>query len=588
MELYLVARSKGLPIFLFWPIIWTLVILTFIIARKLPRKFKIISLAILSVGISVIHLVVFPEIYQAGRDSIFEAQFASTIIEKGRWDPTLGTGFAQDYYGHTPVLHFILSFASITTGLNTIIIIKYFLFIIFRLILTLISFIIISIILKYNENSSYLATLIFIGSSGMAFAGVTRRFTAGLFVALALFSILKTKDSSQKMIWNISFMLFSLLVVLADRSVSYYLLIFLAGAWVFHLFLRIAKVKEPNMYPNILPKLIYFIIVFFLWMFRSRRVFFINDYGYLPKLTDIIASRAGMTTFLKVQEAIATTDIYHFYEKFIIYSAQFLFLLLGALGLFFYIKYLLQNKENLTEHKYFLLYFAFFSFIMFIASPFLMQTDLEIAVIIFLWFPCISISIFASYFLEVILRKSIRRIYIYCIMIILVYLFTGSLLMGIYTPRATNRAQGQDIVMELDMRSQTKEMYYSGLWLSQNSEKGDKLLGDVNAYEVYSGFFGFDMHTYTSTLRRLYLGNESDVVGMINQKNFDFGTYKHTLKRDKLDYFIINNGFLKYKSLLFGNPLDEDALKKLDDINLLDKVYNNNEVRIYKLEGGTS
>ena len=114
---------------------------------------------------SLIPLVALPGIYRVGRDAIFEAQFASTITREGRWDPALGKGFAEDYYGHTPVLHFMLSLTSIATGLDTVFITKYFFFMLFRLIITLLVFLIISTIIK-DDGISYLATLIFIGSAG--------------------------------------------------------------------------------------------------------------------------------------------------------------------------------------------------------------------------------------------------------------------------------------------------------------------------------------------------------------------------------------------------------------------------------------
>ena len=158
--------------------------------------------------------------------------------------------------------------------------------------------------------------------------------------------------------------------------------------------------------------------------------------------------------------------------------------------------------------------------------------------------------------------------------------------MGIYTPRVTNRAPGEDIVIGLDSRSRTEELYYAGQWLAENSKEDSKLMGDINVYEIFSGFFQFDVNVYPFWLRRLYLGSTQDILDMISKEDVEFGIYKHTHRYNELDYLIINNAFLRYYSDLFGELIASDNLKKFDEIPLLDKVYNNNEIQIYKIKRG--
>jgi len=214
---------------------------------------------------------------------------------------------------------------------------------------------------------------------------------------------------------------------------------------------------------------------------------------------------------------------------------------------------------------------------------------IDVAVTIFLWFFCIPISVFIAYYLESIFKKKVpKTYYTLCLTTILLVFFTGTLLMGIYTPRITNRAPKEDIVIELDSRSKTKELYYAGIWLAENSENDDKLLGDMNVYEIFSGFFKYDVNMYPSLVKQLYLGNADDILDMIYWEDFEFGIAEHTHHYDKLHYFIINNAFLNYYSCLFGKPISSDNLNKFNEIPLLDKVYNNDEIQIYKIERGES
>jgi hypothetical protein len=581
--LYLMGRERGLPVSLFWPIIWGLVLMSCIIVFRLPRRYKIISLVVVSIGMSLVYLAAYPEIYRGGRDTVFEEQFASTIVDLGRWDPSLGTGFAQDYYGHTPVLHFLLSFSSLTTGLLSSILGRYLFFVLFRLIMAIFAFLLISTIVKSKSNISYTATLIFIGSAGMAFVGVTRRSMASVLVLLTIYTIIKGEGRNKKG-WGFLFMFFSLLVVMADRSISYYLLLFLAGAWLFSKVIRFVPGMQAK-FPALGLKLLYYIAVLTFWLTISSNVFIEGDIGYVADIFGIISGGSGLKSFLGAPRTVSYVNIYHTYETFIIYSAQFLFLLLGAVGLFFFIKYIVRGSANKGDN--FLLYWGFFSFVMYGFSSVLMKTELDIAVLIFLWFACIPISVFGAYLLEMLMEKlHSRGISGTIAALIVIYFFTGSLLMGIYTPRITNRAPNEDIVVGLDSRSKTEELYYGGLWLSENSKRGAKLLGDIDVFEVFSGQYEFDVNVYSFLLDKLYLGSGADILDLVYGENFTFGVYEHTYQDDSFDYLIINNAFFKYQSQLFGNPIDISNLKKLDDNFLLDKIYNNNGIQIYKIERG--
>ena len=250
-------------------------------------------------------------------------------------------------------------------------------------------------------------------------------------------------------------------------------------------------------------------------------------------------------------------------------------------------KYLLTQKiliSKFTKNEYFLLYLALYGFVLYIISFLFMKTQFDVAIIIFLWFFCIPISIFAIYFLEVVVKKIIwRKLYMICLALIILFLYTGSLMMGVYTPRVTNREADEDVVVEIDDRAKTEELLYSAKWLDENSDGRSNLMGGLDVYEIYSGFFEFNVNFYPHWLRKLYSGNASRIIEL-TAKNIEFGVYKHTFHFDKLDYFIIDKAFSKYRSKAFPSRIDFSNTEILNQIPLLDKTYSNDEVYIYKIE----
>ena len=86
----------------------------------------------------------YPLFYQIDRDTSFEVQVAEIVKEQEMWDPTVGTGYAENYYGYNPVIHFVMAYLSIITGLKVSFIAKYFLLIFIRELIFLIIYIILN------------------------------------------------------------------------------------------------------------------------------------------------------------------------------------------------------------------------------------------------------------------------------------------------------------------------------------------------------------------------------------------------------------------------------------------------------------
>jgi hypothetical protein len=587
------ARQSGSSVILLWPALWLVIAVTIINVFYLPPNYRVPTLIILAACIAFIRLAALPKFYLLGGDEVFEAQVGSLIVKSGYWDPKLGSGFAENYYGYNPVLHFILAMVSTITGLNSYTVMKFFLPILYKILIMLLTFIVIKNFISNEKGQlSYIATLVFIGSTGFAFIGVTRRSTAAIFVLLSIFSIIKEEQSYNKLLWNILFMIFSVFIVLANRSISFYFLIFLFGAFLFSKLIRyIFGMRDRKIFPDITPKLIYFTLVLATWQIAFADVFIVEDLLYINQIKDIALGIEGISSFLRASGEPVKVNIYRSYETLLIYGSQFLFLILGGIGFLFFLYHTIKFKGLMLgwiDHNYFFLYFSIFGFIMYFFSALLMRTTMDVAVTIVLWFFVIPIAIFSASILDKLIMRG--RITAVLSAVLIIFMISASLLMGTYTPRITNRAPGEDIVAGYDVRSLSKSLYYSGLWLrnSTNSSSKAKVLGDWDVHSVFSGFFGFDVNPYKLWMNALYKGNNQDILGMIYKQDFEFGSYIHTHHYDKLDYFVINKALINYPNLTFGDNVNLDNCKTLDSIPLLDKVYTNEDVLIYKIERGES
>ncbi len=594
LALYLPLRDNGAPTFLFWPIFLSIIVLSLKVILTSPRKHKIISLVVLEICFSLLLLVSAPHIFQMNRDSYFEAQYSSTIIEEGIWNPEAGIGFAENYYGYNPGLHFSLAFSSIIAGISTYVVSKYVFFIVLRLLLVLLVFLIVSVLIKKSkERMVYLATFIFIASSGMAFVEVSRRFFAAIFMLLSVYALLKSSFASEGKRWNLLFYVFSPLVVIGNHSIAYLLLVFLFGMWLFGIFSKTKLFKsffntqeDLGKYPDVFLKFIYFLLIFGFWQIFVSAFLLKNDLSYLLSIFELMYSGYGVKLLFNLQGAKPATFIYHSYEILTVYLYHILFILLGLIGLLFFVKKLRLRSyfEDTIRNKDVLLYIGIFSLLFYIPSYLLMRTQLDSASYTFLWFFCIPLSIFIAYLIdEIYTRRIYKTVFIFSLILISILFYTGHVFSGIYTPRITNRAPNEDVVLGMDIRSQTQEVYYSGLWLKENADEDDKVLGDINVFEVYSGLFEFEVSTDEYKQDLVYNGNMDELEFAILDDGTYFGAYEHTAYNDNIDYLIINNRFFIQPNYLFGGPVGLGKANKFAETELINKVYDNGEVSIYKV-----
>jgi len=588
------ARQAGLPVFFFWPSLWVLLAVTILNVTTLPPPSKPIALVILAVFLALIRIAAVPHLYQLGGDAVFEAQVGSNIVQTGYWNPKQGAGYAENYYGYNPVLHFMTAAISVTTGVDSYSIVKYILPPVYKALIMILVLLVIKNIVQQRESQIvYTATMLFIGSAGFAYIGITRRSTASLFVLLSILSMMKEDDSGKELLWNSLFIVFSVLIVLSNRSISVYFLIFLLGAFIFKILARfIPGYGTSKTLPNIESKLLFFVLVLAAWQIHYSHIFLVEDLRYAQQIKNLVFGPEGLRSLFGMSGDQPGISIYRRYETLLLYGSQICFLLLGGSGFLIYIVSIFKTRNSTAEwinHESFLLYLSIFGFALYLFSALLMRTPLDIAVSISLWFFVIPITIFGGYLLKT--HVTLGKFTSITHMVVILFLVSTSLLMGNYTPRLTNRAPNEDIVAEHDARSQTSAIFHAGQWLLNNTHKDSdriRVLGDWDIYSVFSGFFSMDVNPYPLWLTALYKGDREAKIEMIQKNNFEFGSYFHTHHYEKLDYFVVNSALTTYPSLTFGEPMHVNSLGDLDNIYLLDKVYSNEEILLYKINRGVS
>jgi len=563
---FIVARSKGFPVLLFWPIFWGLTVVTFLIIRNNIKGFRTLAIIVYVLAMCGVYLAAVPSPYQMTSDGIFEAQFAATIVEGGIWNPEAGSGLAENYYGYTPVLHILTAFMSIATGLSSYVIVKYFLFVIYKLVIVMLVFLIIKEL--FSERLSLLATFIFAASAGFNFIVATRRSTGSIFLLLALYALIKAKDVDRGSAWNMLFYVFSAGIVLSNRTIAMYFLVFLFGAWIFSILIR---PLGPRVFPKIFPRMLIFSIMFFLWYLFTIRIYLVQDASYIVRIYDLIKDFSFDSILSGTSKNV---NIYRNYETFILYLSQLVFLLVGFLGL---LVFLLRLFTKRYTHRYMLLYLAFFGFCMYAATPFLMFTEFDVAVSVMIWFFTIPVSIFFALFLARNLSQGWGAVFAVSLILLV---FTGGILMGIYTPRMVNRGPTQDLVVGPDLRTKNLGLYQSVLWL-EKKDKQATLLGDFDVFEAFSGFSDFAVNSYVNNQETMYFS--ADPIILKEKLDFEFGSYRHTLKRRPLNYLAFNNLLVSAPNDAFASTIPGAREQELDSMIFLDKTYANDDIILYKV-----
>ncbi|HLC73594.1 MAG TPA: hypothetical protein VJH20_03080 [Candidatus Nanoarchaeia archaeon] len=573
IALYLVVKRNNAPSFIFWILMGVdLVYTSFLILFK--RKNSVIFLAIFAISIGIIPIAYLYEVHYLEKDAIFESQFANSIIKNTKLDPTLGKGFAENYYGYNPLLHITIADLSVFSGLDPFFISKSLLPLIFRVIILILIFVIIKELTNDNLIASIASLLILISPAFIPIS-VSRRTMGQIFFLLSVYLLIKLSKEN-KFIYEIAFLISSFFIIVGDHSTSYIFIIFLISAFIFSLMLKLfLKLENTEIFRNLGFNFIVFLLMFLTWETLFAPVLLNTEIGYLGDIISFVDEGFGVTSVVgKDVYGPSAVHINKWYETFVAYSSQLLFLVFAFVG-FVYLVY--RHKKDLNNiNKKMLMFLIVFGFFGYFFSGFLIRTRLNVLSSTLLWLFTIPIAISTAIIIIRMIQKNKPHLNTLALIFIL-FIFFGGLIIG-FTPSITNRSFNEDIILG-EPKSRSLELVYSADWLKGETENAF-VFGDPTVFDIYSGFYQFDVSTDFET-KRIY---ESSLIELNNilYGTVAFGNYKHTKVNDRLDFLVTNKAVFKYPSFIFNDALNDDNLEIFDNSQLLNKIYSNDEVNIYR------
>ncbi|MEM4267812.1 MAG: hypothetical protein QXK37_03180 [Candidatus Woesearchaeota archaeon] len=305
MIIFFYQKASGRwPYWLFWPIIIAQIAISGYAVMRLKSHKRLISILILEFAITGIFVFGMVEPFQMNTDSYFEAQFASTIVENGYWDPTLGYGLATNYYGYNPMVHILIAFLSLSTGLDTFIVTKYIMLFFIRGAIALIAYLF-ALELFSSRNVAAYSALFFVGAHGYVLIFVSRRYVAALLILYYLYLLLLVLKKKE-IIYAVLAILTSFAVVLSDHANSYLLAILMTAGILFS-FLASRYLSRPV--KTMFKPIYLFVYVGFIILYVSfvAQVFINQDFKYVKDITDYVGKEGKETTSTTFETIIKST-----------------------------------------------------------------------------------------------------------------------------------------------------------------------------------------------------------------------------------------------------------------------------------------
>lgn len=580
-----------LPLGIFWVVYLALVLFSYFVIIKSSGEYKLLSIITLEVGLYLILLLNLPNNINMGRDAFFEAQSASIILERGHLDPTQGTGFAEDYYGYTPVLHIIMSFVAALLGQSTMSVAYYTMTIVLRILFVLCAnMLILSLFKPEDQDIGLLATFFFLATPRLFLMIISRRLIAGIFLMLAITAAIRSTQSKRKLAWDIFYVLCCLMTILGDHSIAQLFMLFGIGSIIYIVcatllasFGLILPATDFRRYPMTIAKvLIYFACYLFINTYFTT-VLFQQDIFYFQIVASSVMKILGVIQAPAAAADMPTIHTFSPIERILSYGSQLSLLLLAGFGMIIVLYQLILQmgrKRSVFSNDVFMLYFSVFGFIGFVVSAFLLRTSLSVVSMTYLWFFSIPISVLFSRFVS---RLEINfgnfNAALLLLSVVVALLFTGSILLT-YQPANINREGNEDLVFEFDA-ARSLPVLYSGRWLAQTGFEKKAVLGDTHVFDIYSGIFRLDVTTGTY-IQSLYLGNMSDIYSFIYGENYVFGSFEHTMRTQTADFFVYNKELYRLKSFLLGDPLSREREQDFNSAFLANRIYDSPEVTIYE------
>ncbi|MFH0876166.1 MAG: hypothetical protein V1859_09590 [archaeon] len=583
LEEYLTKYRQASTSF-FWVIYLTFIFCAIIQLLFMNKEYKTIALILMESFFVILQLLNHPLLINLERDAFFEAQSAKLIIESGGWNPKLGTGFAENYYGYNPLIHFLIAGMSLALGINTYVATKYAIPLVLRTFFLLSVFMLIkSITKKEDTNLAYFALFFYIISPRLMFMNVSRRLISAIFGILALTVLCLGSDKNKrKWIYNVLFTLFSALSVIGDHSISMLMILLYASFIIINFTLNyyLKKTNQMQYKNDIFPlrpvHFFIYIVIFIIWNVVFAPIMLNSIINYMK--SDILLSIQNIINIGMPHQSISESSSVHInlpYETALAIISQGIFLMCAFFGLIGVIFIRKKYPEN-----NFLIVFSIIGFVGYVGAGILLKTKASVASHIIFWLFSIPLSVLAA---KLVLGSEIyfkeKKLLSYIKPLLLILIFSGGLIFSV-TPTLYNRSDTKNQILEYDS-SRSKGLILSAQWLKdQNHFQNPYLISDQQSYDVFSGMYQYEVAPELAVVQ-MYLGNKSQVYSTIYGDNIVFGAYEHTRQYHYFDFFVFDKKVYQLPSFLLGDPVEDNRTTIFEDINLMNRYYENGDVIMY-------
>jgi hypothetical protein len=425
-------------------------------------------IVLLVASVVLVGILLYPYPFQLGDyDIYFDVNFAQTIVDKGRWDPTQGSGFAANYYGYYPSLHLTFSNLAIVTGLPVLPVFKY----VAPLVLSLTMFAAAYFMFKrcFSDRNAALATLIYVSSLGFMAMYPSRRATAlilGTLIIALLFSEPKIFGRGRTKV--VTAVILSGSMVLSDHFMALVILVSAASAL---LILRTSRSQLPI---GSVVVVLMGAVTYSGWMlFLASSVLGrdVRDYGSF-----------FMSLFSSQILARSPSSLYGYTAL----ESALVLLSWGVLGLLALVgvSLLIREPEKKNWRVWGLIGLVMFG----VSSMGSVNPLASVGSITLSWFSTILLSALASLTIVKLVARLPRRLGKIIPLFLLTIIFSGAMLSA-YSARTLDRSPGQDCMVE-EIRQYSFEQYALGKWIEIRSGPSSSVLGDRGSYVLLSGLFG--------------------------------------------------------------------------------------------------
>lgn len=506
-------------------------------------KHRLIYLLAFSIILNLQYVVVNQSPVLGDSDSIFGYSLTKQILNT-RWTPGMGYIYDRAYgYSFTPVMFFLNMITSMITGIPLLSVFEY-LFVIGGIIVPLLA-------VKFFENFfdrdvSYLATAIFIATPG-AILYPHYQTIALIFFTIAFYSMTKAATTRSRELLSIC-LLAIFAMILTHPLTTYVFLGLLASLFISNSLLR----RQTLIQPSKVFTLICFVL-FAIWMTFAAWTVSMANVDVLLEFLNPPSTSALTSTSVLTQSLVGETTIVTIGFVITILSAVIGFLLCA--------RALIRRKNNsydlVTMAIFFTPLLVLSFFFRFSGSAHNVDISHRIWAFAYLAVGVFSAICFIRLFRSI--KRSISKVIV--VLAILSVVMVGPI-GGPLSPHNPGVIQSRFIS-------------YNGLsattWLNAFSNN-ETVIGDMEGGITYCLFGGY--------------GGQ---VVSIQPKLFSGGDLSHIPdKRSFKGEYLVAGTYITELAKLMGEPTEEHIFEKFDVSLVLDRVYSNGALAIYKFNNGTS